>query len=248
MKKINISVLPPVQLPANLMHIGTEYKISKDLFFKEDELLVNVINNVNLYECKFTLNIADDDTVYVVTRYQYIKVDEHGNALLDNEGNFIYKFSTPSAISPVLGKQSGVKISDTIVSTPKVRLKENFDYTVKGRVEVLSSDFKMFSSAGEHKSSSYLVTDIYGNHLYKRDNDEDNLTSIILPEGIEIKDNFIVYVTHHSDTNADSNCGMYINMVSTKLPLYSVEMYGELWVGVEAQFRIKLINSLYSKQ
>ena len=54
MKKINISVLPPVQLPVNLMHIGTEYKISKDLFFKEDELLVNVINNVNLYECKFT--------------------------------------------------------------------------------------------------------------------------------------------------------------------------------------------------
>ena len=46
MKKINISVLPPVQLPVNLMHIGTEYKISKDLFFKEDELLVNVINNV----------------------------------------------------------------------------------------------------------------------------------------------------------------------------------------------------------
>ena len=246
MKKINISVLPPVQLPANLMHIGTEYKISKDLFFKEDELLVNVINNVNLYECKFTLDISDDDTVYVVTRYQYIKVDEHGDALLDNEGNFIYKFSTPSAISPVLGKQSGVKISDTIVSTPKVKLKENFDYTVKGRVEVLSSDFKMFSSAGEHKSSSYLVTDIYGNHLYKRDKDEDNLTSIILPEGIEIKDNFIVYVTHHSDTNADSNCGMYINMVSTKLPLYSVEMYGELWIGVEAQFRIKLINSLYS--
>lgn len=246
MKKINISVIPPVQLPSNLMHIGTEYKISKDLFFKEDELIANVLSNTNLYEMKFTLDISDDDTVYVVTRYQYIKIDEDGNALLDVDGNFIYKFSTPSAISPVLGKQTGIKISDTIVSTPVVRLKENFDYSVNGRVEVTSSDFKMFSSAGAHKSSSYLVTDIYGNHLYKRDNDEDNLTSIILPEGIELKDNFIVYVMHHSDTNADSNYGMFINMVSTKLPLYSVEMYGELWVGVEAQFRIKLINSLYS--
>ena len=35
MKRINISVIPPVLLPSNLLHIGTEYKVSKDVLFIE---------------------------------------------------------------------------------------------------------------------------------------------------------------------------------------------------------------------
>jgi hypothetical protein len=38
MKRINISVIPPVLLPSNLLHIGTEYRVSKDVLFIEDEL------------------------------------------------------------------------------------------------------------------------------------------------------------------------------------------------------------------
>ena len=40
-RRINIAVVPPVLLPNTLVHVVTEYKISKDILFLEDKLLVN---------------------------------------------------------------------------------------------------------------------------------------------------------------------------------------------------------------
>ena len=124
MKRINISVIPPVLLPSNLLHIGTEYKVSKDVLFIEDELLVNEVSETNLFEKKFSLDIGNEDTFYVVTRYKYLVLDETGNPKLEN-GEMVYKFGTPSMITPFKGNQEGVRISDTIIKTPKVRIETN---------------------------------------------------------------------------------------------------------------------------
>ena len=120
MKRINISVIPPVLLPSNLLHIGTEYKVSKDVLFIEDELLVK----------KFSLDIGNEDTFYVVTRYKYLVLDETGNPKLEN-GEMVYKFGTPSMITPFKGNQEGVRISDTIIKTPKVRIETTTELSNK---------------------------------------------------------------------------------------------------------------------
>lgn len=245
MKRINISVIPPVLLPSNLLHIGTEYKVSKDVLFIEDELLVNEVSETNLFEKKFSLDIGNEDTFYVVTRYKYLVLDETGNPKLEN-GEMVYKFGTPSMITPFKGNQEGVRISDTIIKTPKVRIETTTELSNKEQLVITTSEFEMFSSIGQHKYSTYVITDLEGKVLFKRELDEDNLTRLILPKEINILDNLIIYASHHSDTNATSNYGTYVNMTTNKLPRYLVEMYGELWVGVDAQFSIKLINALYT--
>ena len=245
MKRINISVVPPVLLPSNLQHIATEYKISKDTLFVEDELLVNEVSETNLFEKKFTLNLREEDTFYVVTRYKYLVLDDTGSPLLEN-GEMVYKFGTPSMITPFKGNQDGVSISDTIVKTPKVRINTTTEFNNKEQVIINTSEFEMFSSLGLHSSSTYIITTLEGKELFRREFDKDNLTTLVLPEEISILDNLIIYVSHHSDTNATSNYGTYVNMVTNRLPKYLIEMYGELWVGVDAQFSIKMINALYT--
>ena len=244
-RRINIAVVPPVLLPNTLVHVATEYKVSKDVIFKEDELLVHELSYSNLYEMKFTLDLKDDDAFYITTRYLYQVYDNNGAPVIDVMGNPIYKYGTPSMITPFKGNQEGVTISDTIVRTPKVKIEETFEYKSGGNIKITTTDFEMFSSIGDHLSSSYIVTNLEGKIIFERLNDTENLTSIVLPDEISIKDNLIFYVSHHSDTNANSNYGMFTNMVTNKSPKFIVEMYGDLWVGVDAQFRIKLVNSTY---
>ena len=245
-RRINIAVVPPVLLPNTLVHVATEYKISKDILFLEDKLLVNELSYTNLYEMKFTLDLKDDDAFYVVTRYQYRVLDENGVEVSDVDGNPVFKFGTPSMITPFKGNQEGVTISDTIVRTPKIKIEEDFTYSSGGNIKIVSSDFDMFSSIGIHIATSYVITNLEGKVLLKREMDYENLTSFTLPDEFSLKDNLIFYVSHHTDTNADSNYGVYVNMVTLKLPKYAVDMYGDLWVGIDAQFRIRLINALYS--
>ena len=209
MKRINISVIPPVLLPSNLLHIGTEYKVSKDVLFIEDELLVNEVSETNLFEKKFSLDIGNEDTFYVVTRYKYLVLDETGNPKLEN-GEMVYKFGTPSMITPFKGNQEGVRISDTIIKTPKVRIETTTELSNKEQLVITTSEFEMFSSIGQHKYSTYVITDLEGRVLFKRELDEDNLTRLILPKEINILDNLIIYASHHSDTNATSNYGTYV--------------------------------------
>lgn len=245
-KKINIAVIPPVLLPANLVHIGTEYKISKTLLFTEEDLLVNLISTEDLYEKKFELDITDEDTFYVVTRYQYKQVDVDGD-VLGEDGLVITKMGTPSMVTPFKGDQSGVKISDTIVKTPIVTKEVTYDYVNSGNIKLIGSKFEMFSSIGLHQSTSWIVTDLNGNVLFKRDKDVDNLTSIVLPKTFNVSDNMLIYCAYHSDTNADSNYGLLVNITNNKLPMFDITMYGDLYVKLEAQFRVKLINSLFKK-
>ena len=190
MKRINISVIPPVLLPSNLLHIGTEYKVSKDVLFIEDELLVNEVSETNLFEKKFSLDIGNEDTFYVVTRYKYLVLDETGNPKLEN-GEMVYKFGTPSMITPFKGNQEGVRISDTIIKTPKVRIETTTELSNKEQLVITTSEFEMFSSIGQHKYSTYVITDLEGKVLFKRELDEDNLTRLILPKEINILDNLI---------------------------------------------------------
>ena len=223
LKRIRISVLAPTLLPNNLVHYATIFKISKSIDFTGVDVIINSTETTNLYDNNFTVDIKEDDNLYVVTQYVYKEVDTNGVVLKDIDGNDIIKLGTPSRISSVRGNQEGVKISDTIVETPTVIIGSSYKYNIDGNIMLKTSDFKMFSSSGIHKASTWIIKDLSGKILFKREYDLDNLTSIILGDEFKLEDNFIVYVCHHSSTNADSNYGLKENIISNELPKYKVK-------------------------
>ena len=245
LKRIRITVLEPTLLPSNLVHFATNFKISKSIDFYGNDLIVNETDSTNLYDNNFTIDIKEDDNLYVVTQYVYKEVDSNNLPLKDGEGNDIIKYGTPSRISSVKGNQEGVKISDTIVNTPTIIIGTSYNYNLDGNVMIKTSDFRMFSSSGEHKASTWIIKDLSGNIKFKREYDLDNLTSIILPDEFKLEDNFIVYVMHHSTTNADSNYGVKENIISNELPLYNVTPANKFIVGKVLYFNVELFNKRF---
>lgn len=245
LKRIRISVVKPLLLPVNLEHVKTVYKISKTLSFTGSDLLVNETSDV-LYDKNFTININKDDTVYIVTQYVYKVLDlVNGGYEKDTDGNDILKYGTPSRISSLKSNQEGVKISDTIVDTPTIIIGTSYNYNIDGNVMLKGSEFKMFSSVGVHKASTWIVKDVLGNILFKREKDQDNLTSIILPEKFKLEDNFIVYCMYHSDTNADSNYGLKENISTNELPKFNVKNVSNFIVGKKLYFEIEILNKRF---
>lgn len=245
LKRIRISVTAPVLLPNNLLHSATIYKISKTITFQETDIIVNETSTTKLYDNNFTVDIKNDDTLYISTQYVYTVIDENGELVYNEDGSIKYQYGTPSRISSLKGDQSGVKISDTIVGTPTVKINTSYEINFEGNLKITTSDFKMYSSIGKHLSTSWLVKDIEGNVLFKREKDVDNLTSIIITEDIKLSDNFIVYVSHHSDTNADSNYGVIENIITNELPYFSIKPLSKLIVGKYLYFNIDILNKRY---
>lgn len=245
LKRIRITVLEPTLLPSNLVHYATNFKISKSINFYNTDLIINETDNVNLYDNNFTIDIKEDDNLYVVTQYVYKEIDSNGLPLKDGNGDDVIKYGTPSRISSVKGNQEGVKISDTIVNTPTIIIGTSYNYNLDGNVMVKTSDFRMFSSTGEHKASTWIIKNLSGDVIFKREYDLDNLTSIILPDEIKLEDNFIVYVMHHSTTNADSNYGVKENIISNELPIYKVFPANKFIVGKVLYFNVELFNKRF---
>jgi len=68
---------------------------------------------------------------------------------------------------------------------------------------------KIYSGRGLHKSTTYLVEDTNGHVYYKRERDEENLTSIKIKTNEFPKQKaLLIKVQHHTDTNANSNYGV----------------------------------------
>lgn len=245
LKRIRISVTAPVLLPNNLLHSATIYKISKTITFQETDIIVNETSTTKLYDNNFTVDIKNDDTLYISTQYVYTVIDENGELVYNEDGSIKYQYGTPSRISSLKGDQSGVKISDTIVGTPTVKINTSYEINFEGNLKITTSDFKMYSSIGKHLSTTWLVKDIEGNVIFKREKDVDNLTSIIITEDIKLSDNFIVYVSHHSDTNADSNYGIIENIITNELPYFSIKPLSKLIVGKYLYFNVDILNKRY---
>ena len=245
LKRIRISVTAPLLLPSNLTHFATNYKLSKSIVFTGSDVIADVTSDINLYDNNFTVDIQEDDNIYIVTQYIYKEIDGSGNLLKDSNGNDIIKLGTPSRISSIKGNQEGVKISDTIVNTPTIVLGTSYNYNIDGNIMLKTSDFKMFSSSGIHKATSWVIKDLAGKVLFKREYDLDNLTTILLPDEFKLEDNFIVYVAHHSDTNADSNYGFKENIISNEKPKFKIKPVNQFIVGKYLYFNVEMLNKRF---
>lgn len=231
LRRIRITVDEPVRLPEGIMHTGTSYWISRTIDFNNP--LFHIDNDeVGLRERYFDVELDDDEPLYVKTQYVY-----NGGLEADPVGSL----SNESRISSLRGDQTGIHISDAIINTPKLDLKKDYSNDVTGELILEGSEFKMFTSVGNHNASTWTIKDIHGKVLFNREKDTENLTSIKLPSSVTNNINFIAEVTYYSDTNAISNSGKFYNLKENKKStLFSVDKIGRLIIGRPLYFKINL--------
>ena len=230
-RKIRISVDEPVKLPVGVVHTGTTYWLSRTKDFI-NALVHDENDEVALREKRFVIDLADDEPLYVKTQYVY-------NGGLDAEP--AGSLSTESRISSLRGDQRGLHISDAIVNTPKLELLIDSKNNSIGELTLKSSDFKMFTSVGNHLATTWILKDLNNTVLYKREKDSDNLTSITLPSSMTIDTNFIAEVYYHTDTNVISNAGHFYNLKpNRKSTVFTVTKMGRLITTRPQYFKINL--------
>lgn len=215
-RKLQVTLERPL-LDNQTSVLATSYQVSRlPDFNKTEYIIVNDIEDTkNLFYKEFPINIDKYETLYVRTKFHYSDIKYQDDW---------------SPIVPLKGEQVGIKLSGTIVSTPKVNTSISYDNINTGEIIVTTSDMRLYSGAGIHKSSSWILADIDGNEIYKRLKDEDNLTSFNIDARlIKPAKAYIMKVRHHTDTNADSNYGKSIIITSTdETSLFDIKMYYDL--------------------
>lgn len=224
--RLSIGVGAPLDTPEGYAHTGTSYFVSRNLEFT-DLYLEDINNTTELYGKKIDIELEEDEAVYTKTQYVY-----------NNDPNIT---STMSRISALRGDQTGIHISDAIVNTPKLDVRVDYSNNGNGELVAEATDFKMYTSHGEHKSSTWTFKDLDGNLLFQSVKDEDALTSIILPASITPDTNFVGEVVYHADTLVDSNPGTFYNVKATpNSSLFSVEQIGRLVIGRDQYFKVTI--------
>ena len=231
LRRVRITVDEPVRLPDGIVHTGTTYWLSRTIDFSNS--LYHIDNDeVNLRERYFDVELDDDEPLYVKTQYVY-----NGGLTAEPIGSV----SNESRVSSLRGSQTGLHISDAIINTPKLDLTTDYSNSVEGELVLEGSEFKMFTSVGNHNASTWSIKDIHGKVLFHREKDTENLTKIKLPLDISKDSNFIAEVIYYSDTNAISNTGKFYNLKENrKSTLFSVEKMDRLIVGRPLYFKINL--------
>jgi len=219
LKNIKITVDAPVAIgDPNIIHTGTSYQVSKIPDFTKNEFIVlNVVNDTeNLLHKRFEYELADTQALYIRTKYHYNN---------DRESNW-------SKVMPLRGDQIGIKLSNSIVNTPKINADIVYSNN-NGSIKINTSKFSLFAGVGKHTSSTYEVVDTDGVVYYSRKKDVDNLTLLTLPLNMfDLGKSYIIKVKYHTEFNTESNFGKCLLTIDTKenaifdleLPYYFVPM------------------------
>lgn len=167
------------------------------------------------------------DAIIIINKYkEYTLTDNH---------------SSYSRITPLLGDQEDIVISDVMVNTPKLTLSMDYIGSDEGTVVVNSTEFEIYTGAGTHKCTTWITKSINGRVLDTREKDGSNLTSYPLPDHIKKTDNFITTAYYHSDTGAVSYGGQVINTnTSGYNGLFNVEQVGRLVITRPQYFKVSL--------
>jgi len=122
-----------------------------------------------------------------------------------------------------------------------VYIETSYANTSAGETIIKGSDFKMYTSIGNHQSSTWIVKDLYNKKLLTIERDVDRLTELKLPKEIADLKYYIIELFYHSDTNANSNAGKYYNITENKTStLFTVDKLNRLVIGRKLYFKVKL--------
>lgn len=216
LRTIKLSVDPVYIDPGStLKHTGTSYQVSTTPVFTGNLVLDLPNNAASLLSHTFDYNMVPGQPLYVRTRYHF------------NNGTM----SSWSNIISLNNDQTGMKTSDTILSTPVVGATVDYTNNKQGDLLISAADMVVVTGAGTINAISWLVESTDGDILYELPKSPDIQNSLRLPltvlRGREVA---IVSVVTHTDTNAVSNPGRVVFAAKqTNLPYFVGKLYGALY-------------------
>ncbi len=214
-RKVLRITLPKPLLAENsgITHTATSYQVSLTPGFETENLVFQSLEDtVDLIVKSFPLSLNSFNTLFVRVKYHF------SNNSYERWSNAI----------PLKSDNVGIKLSGTVIQTPEVRYDLSYDED-NTYINIESTEMKLYSGAGSHMYTTYIVTDLYGKEVYKREKDSNNLTKISI-DGSFLKSgkNYIIKVKHYTDTNAESLYGKAMLLVNTdETKLFDISMpYG----------------------
>lgn len=207
-KRLNVLIPHEVTtINPNYDHIGTRIQVAEQTDMDNGDLLVDKIVRQpdDIKRISADIDIDTETNIYV----RYLLIFREKNTQQEIVGNF-------SVISSIHGDQEGFKFNNIIVTTPYVATSINNSSLNNSDMKITLEGFQVLVGLGKHKSTSWLITDSYGNDVFKREKDEDNLTSIVVP--YKLFDNtklYLIKAKFNTDTNGSSNFGCYVLNTST---------------------------------
>ena len=226
LKQIKISVDEPL-LPKgkNITHTATSYVIGKSMDLDDHENVIEeaLEDSSNLTTKYFDVDIEYDGIIFVRCKYHF-EIDG-----VPHESNW-------SRVVPVNSLQTGIKLSSSIVKTPRIDVSED-----DGMIHIGTSDFGMYTGPGTHVSTDYLITDSDGEVVFERENDYNNLTSIMIQDNLQDGKVYVVSARHTNSTNNTSYYGKQLFMnYSPYNELFSFEAPEEFVINRKFYYRLKL--------
>lgn len=183
---------PVVPLNNAFTHISTSWQVSKTKDFTGELFSESLEDTVNLLDYYVTKSLDKDEVVFARAKVHFSD---------GTSGEW-------SRIITVTGNQKGFKLSNTIVITPSLYIDSSIRDVKENGIKVTTSPFKLYAGIGKHKYTTWELTTILGDTVWSRENDDENLTSIVIPRGKITDDKYyLIKATHITDTNTKSNPG-----------------------------------------
>ena len=211
MRTIKIGIDKPGTNEKTMKHIATNWQISRlpDFSKREYMLFESLNDSERLLELRENIGVDEHDSLYVRTKF-----------IFDNN-----RESEWSDIVPLTGERIGIKLSGVVIATPQVTIDIDYELSSVGVVTVNCSEFQLFSGVGKHEATDWSLFTLDGEIIYQRFDDDENLTSLVLPQD-QLKDNtaYIVKVRYISNNHSTkSNYGKtFLTTYVEKNDLYTL--------------------------
>lgn len=227
--KIKVSIDKPIPSDGgNLTHTATSWQISRvpDFTITSQYIAESLNDTTNLLEYRPGIELADNVSVYARIKYHF----SNGSS------------SNWSKIIPINTSQRGIKMSGTVIVTPRVSVEFKYNGINFSNLKISTSDYKLYSGAGDHVATDWILEDIDGKVLWSRLGDNRNLTEITIDSSFIVANGiYIIKAVHHSSVNTESLYGKAIlNTNVSKNSSFNVELVGELVAGRDAYFKLWL--------
>lgn len=226
LKKIKMTTLK-VDFPpsSGIVHTATSWQISTDIDFDKGAGIIVQSLNDTVNKTSFSANVDIDDNIPLYGRHM-LHLTKNGVPTIDNW----------SRISLFNSNMKGLKINNFMVKTPKVD-----SSTKEGVTTIKTSDFTMFSGAGDHASTSWKIKSSYGEDRYVRNNDVDNLKNINIEGVVESGKAYAIEARHNNNFNNESFTGRNILLNYTpELELFTLEFPMDFIADRKFWYRVKL--------
>ncbi len=192
---INISIdRPTIPEEADFTHESTSWQVSESKDFTGTLYASSIDDTENLLEFHILKTPEKDQIVFA-----RVKINFSNDTASD--------WSRPITLSEC---QKGFKLSNTIVVTPEVLLYDAV-LDISGNLKIGTTEFRLYAGTGKHLSTTWEISTMFGDIVWSRDDDEDNLLSITIPDNkLEKNKLYVVKAKHKTDTNTYSNYGRRI--------------------------------------